>query len=104
MYFKFCYIKLLRVTSNTTISFFFETFPPVSKTSIYGKSRALRKNTRGEGISPGLEEPIYSVFQGAVFKLLSHRPGMTLIKISAREIQINPRSYLRKLVIYCTQV
>ena len=31
------------------MSFFFETFPPVSKMSIYGKSRALRKNTRGEG-------------------------------------------------------
>ena len=72
--------------------------------SIYEKSRALRKNARGEGISPDLEEPIYSVFQGVVFKLLSHGPKMTLIKISSRKIQINPRSYLRKLAIYCAQV
>ena len=72
--------------------------------SMYGKSRALRKNTRGEGISPGLEEPIYSVFQGVVFKLLSHGPEIALIRISSREIQINPRSYLRELVIYCTHL
>ena len=45
----------------------------------------LLKNTRGEGISPGLEEPIYRVFQGLVLKWLSHGPEMTLIKISSRE-------------------
>ena len=71
---------------------------------IHGKSRALRKNTRGEGKSPGLKEPIYSVFQGVVCKLLSHGPEITLIKIYSREIQINLRSYLRKLAIYCAQI
>ena len=61
----------------------------------------LRKNTRGEGISPGLAEPIDRVFQGVVFRLLSHGPAMTLIKISSRKIQINPRPYIRRLAIYC---
>ena len=70
--------------------------------SICRKSRALRKNTRG--VSPDLEEPIYSVFQGVVFNLLSYGPEMTLIKISSREIQIKPHSYLRRLAVYCAQV
>ena len=40
------------------------------------------------GISPGLEEPIYSVFQEVIFKLLLHEPEMTLIKISSRKIPL----------------